>query len=116
VVIPGKGQWHRVYVGFYQSLDEAKKAAGRLKKRKFHYIEIAKKPLAVQVGLADSYKDAREFKSRLRDKGYMAYSLLDREGRKKTRILIGAYGSKMEAMQLMEQLQKDGFTTQVLPR
>ena len=116
VVIPGKGQWHRVYVGFYQSLDEAKKAAGRLKKRKFDYIEIAKKPLAVQVGLADSYKDAREFKSRLRDKGYMAYSLLDRKGRKKTRILIGAYGSKMEAMQLMEQLQKDGFTTQVLPR
>jgi len=46
----------------------------------------------------------------------MAYSLLDRKGRKKTRILIGAYGSKMEAMQLMEQLQKDGFTTQVLPR
>jgi len=116
VVIPGKGQWHRVYVGFYQSLDEAKKAAGRLKKRKFHYVKIAKKPLAVQVGLADSYKDAREFKSRLRDKGYMAYSLLDRKGRKKTRILIGAYGSKMEAMQLMEQLQKDGFTTRVLPR
>jgi cell division septation protein DedD len=115
-VIPGKGQWHRVYVGFYQSLDEAKKAAGRLKKRQFHYIEIAKKPLAVQVGLADSYKDAKEFKSRLRDKGYMAYSLLDRKGRQKTRILIGAYGSKMEAMQLMEQLQQDGFTTQVLPR
>ena len=116
VFIPDKGQWHRVYVGFYQSFDEAKKAAARLKKRKFHYIEIAKKPLAVQVGLADSYKDARDFKSRLRDKGYLAYSLLDRKGHKKTRILIGAYGSKMEAMHLMEQLQKDGFTTQVLPR
>ena len=116
VMIPGKGQWHRVYLGFYQSLDEAKKAAGRLKKRKFNYIEIAKKPLAVQVGLADSYKDAKAVKSRLRDRGYMAYSLLDRNGGKKTRILIGAYGSKMEAMQLMEQLQKDGFATQVLPR
>jgi tetratricopeptide (TPR) repeat protein len=116
VVIPGKGAWHRVYVGFYQSLDEAKKAAGLLKKRKFHYVEIARKPLAVQVGLTDSYKDTREFKSRLRDKGYMAYSLLDRKGLKKTRILIGAYGSKKEAMQLMEKLQKDGFTTRVLPR
>ena len=100
----------------YQSLDEAKKAAGRLKKRKFSYVEIAKKPLAVQVGLADSYKDAREFKSRLRDKGYMAYSLLDRKGRKKTRILVGAYSSENEARQLMEQLQKDGFATTVLPR
>ncbi len=116
VLIPGKGKWHRVFVGFYQSLDEARKAAGRLKKRKFHYVHIAKKPLAVQVALTDSYMDAREFKSRLRDKGYMAYSLLDRQGRKKTRILIGAYSSKDEARQLIEKLQKDGFTTTLLPR
>lgn len=116
VLIPGKGQWHRVYIGFYQTLAEAKKAAGRLKKRNFSYTEIVKKPLAVQVGMTDSYKDAREFKARLRDKGYMAYSLLDRKGRKKTRILIGAYDSENEARQLIEQLREDGFTTQVLPR
>jgi cell division septation protein DedD len=87
-----------------------------LKKRNFSYTEIVKKPLAVQVGMTDSYKDAREFKARLRDKGYMAYSLLDRKGRKKTRILIGAYDSENEARQLIEQLREDGFTTQVLPR
>lgn len=116
VLIPGQGEWHRVFVGFYQSLDEAQKAAGRLKKRKFHYVQVAEKPFAVQVGLADSYKEAMEFKARLRGKGYMAYSLLDRKGRQKTRILIGAYSSKNEARQLTEQLQKDGFTTQVLPR
>jgi tetratricopeptide (TPR) repeat protein len=116
VLIPGKGQWNRVFVGFYQSLDEAKKAAARLKKRKFHYVQIARKPLAVQVGMADSYKEARELKSRLRGKGYMAYSLLDRKGRQKTRILIGAYGSEGEAGQLIQQLRKDGFATKVLPR
>jgi cell division septation protein DedD len=116
VMIPGKGKWHRVFVGFYQSLDEARKAAGRLKKRKFHYVHIAKKPLAVQVALTNSYIDAREFKSRLRDKGYMAYSLLDRQGRKKTRILIGAYSSEDEARQLIEKLQQDGFAAAVLPR
>ena len=116
VLIPGQGEWHRVFVGFYQSLDEARKAAGRLKKRKFHYVQVTEKPFAVQVGLADSYKDAMEFKARLRSKGYMAYSLLDRKGRQKTRILMGAYSSENEARQLTEQLQKDGFTTQVLPR
>ena len=68
------------------------------------------------MGITDSYRDAREFKARLRDKGYMAYSLLDRKGRKKTRILVGAYSSENEARHLMEQLQKDGFTTAVLPR
>jgi tetratricopeptide (TPR) repeat protein len=116
VSIPGKGQWHRIYVGFYRTLTEARKAAARLKKRKFRYTEIVKKPLAVQVGMTDSYRDAGEFKARLRDKGYMAYSLLDRKGRKKTRILIGAYGSEKEARRLIEQLQKDGFSTAVLPR
>ncbi len=116
VFIPGKGEWNRVFIGFYQSLDEAKKAAGRLKKRKFHYTQIAKKPLAVQVGLADSYKEAKELKSRLRGQGYMAYSLLERNGHKKTRILIGAYGTEEEAGRLTEKLQKDGFTTRVVPR
>ena len=116
VLIPGKGQWNRVFVGFYQSLGDAKKAAARLKKRKFHYVQIARKPLAVQVGMANSYQEARELQARLRGKGYMAYSLLDRQGRQKTRVLLGAYGSESEAGQLIQQLQKDGFTTKVLPR
>jgi len=116
VDIPGKGPWHRVFIGFFQSLAEAKKAADRLKKRKFGYIHIAKKPLAVQVGLADSDGEAREYKSRLRGKGYMAYSLPGRKGQTKTRILLGAFSTESEARRLTEQLQKDGFTARVLPR
>ena len=116
MAITGKGQWNRVFVGFYQSLGEAKKAAARLKKRKFKFIQVARKPLAVQVGVADSYKQAQEIKSRLRAKGYMAYSLLDRKQRRKTRVLIGAYSSESEAGLLIKQLQKDGFKTKVLPR
>jgi cell division septation protein DedD len=68
------------------------------------------------VGLVDSYKEAGKIKSRLRGKGYMAYSLLDRAGRKKTRILIGAYGSEAEAGELIKQLREDGLATKVLPR
>ena len=116
VLIPGKGRWNRVFVGFYQSHGEAQKAAARLKKRKFHYVHIARKPLAVQVGLADSYKEAREIKSRLHAKGYMAYSFLDRKDRQKTRILLGAYSSESEAELLVQKLRKDGFTTKLLPR
>ena len=116
VSIPGKGLWNRVFVGFFQSHGEAKKAAARLKKRKFQYVQIARKPLAVQVGLADSYQQAREMKSRLRARGYLAYSLLDRKERRKTRILIGAYSSESEAELLIQQLQKDGFKTRLLPR
>ena len=116
VYIPSKGEWNRVFIGFYQSLAEAEKAAARLKKRKFNYIHVAQKPLAVQVGLADSYKEANKFKARLLGKGYMAYSLLERNGHKKTRILIGAYGTEEEAEGLIKRLRRDGFTARVVPR
>jgi tetratricopeptide (TPR) repeat protein len=116
VYIPGKGEWNRVFIGFYQSLSEAKKAAVQLKKRKFHYAHVVQKPLAVQVGLADSYQEANKFKARLRGKGYMAYSLLERNGHKKTRILIGAYGTEEEAQGLIKRLRKDGFTARVISR
>jgi len=116
VIIPGKGQWHRVFIGFFPSLNEARKAAARLKKRRFRYVCIAKKPLAVQVGTADTVQEARDYESRLRGKGYMAYSLLDRQKRNKTRILIGAYDSETEAGQLTAQLHSDGFAARVSPR
>jgi len=36
VHIPGKGDWHRVFLGSYRSRAEAQSAADELKKRKFH--------------------------------------------------------------------------------
>ena len=72
-------------------------------------MNIAKKPYAVQVGLAVSKKEAQKLKSRLQAKGYLPYSLPAGTEQSQTRILIGAYASKKEAAALTEQLKKDGF-------
>jgi len=113
VQISGKGKWHRVYIGYYKTYEEAKIAAAGLKKRNFRYVNIAKKPYAVQVGLADSEKEVQKLKSRLQAKGYLAYSLPAGAKQSQTRILIGAYESKKAAAALTDQLKKDGFNPKI---
>lgn len=116
VHIPGKGLWHRVFIGSYPSLAEARSAAVELKKRKFQYAQVTHKPYTVQVGLFDSEPASNQVITRLGAKGYISYSLPDRYRPGQTRILIGAYGTRDEAKGLSEQLIKDGFDSRILPR
>ena len=113
VNISDKGKWHRVYIGNYESYEKAKIAAAGLKKRNFRYVNIAKRPYAVQVGIADSEKAAQKLKAKLQAKGYLPYTLPAGTGQRQTRILVGAYGSKKAAAALTDQLKKDGFNPKI---
>ena len=62
-------------------------------------------------GLAKS--EAQKLKTRLKTKGYLAYSLPAASGQNQTRILIGAYESREAAENLAEQLRKDGFDPKI---
>jgi tetratricopeptide (TPR) repeat protein len=108
-----KGKWYRVYIGNYSNLAEAKTAAVGLKDRKFRYVHIAKKPYTVQVGLPASKSEALKLKSRLKTKGYLAYSLPTANGTDRIRVLIGAFESKEAAANLTLQLKKDGFNPKI---
>ncbi len=108
-----KGKWYRVYIGNYTTLTEAKIAAAGLKNRKFRYVHIAKKPYTVQVGLPVSKSESQKLKSKLKTKGYLAYSLPAISGQNQIRVLIGAYESRAAAANLAEQLKKDGFDPRI---
>jgi tetratricopeptide (TPR) repeat protein len=116
VQIPGKGVWHRVFIGSYRSKAAAQRAAVELKKRKFQYAQVTHKPYTVQVGLFDSETAAEPIITRLQAKGYITYSLPDQHRPGHTRLLVGAYATRDEAKWLSEQLIKDGFDTRVLAR
>jgi len=116
VHIPGKGDWNRVFIGSYRSLAEAQNAAAELKKRKFQYVQVTHQPYTVQVGSFNSKPASDEVITRLRAKGYITYSLPDRDRPGRTRVLIGAYENQEAAKQLAEQLKKSGFTSRILPR
>jgi len=111
--ISGKGKWYRVYVGNYPTLAEAKAAAADLKKRKFRYVNIAKKPYTVQVGLPLSAGEAEILKSALAAKGYLAYSLPVAGNTDRVRVLIGAFENNEAADQLSQKLKKDGFNPKI---
>ena len=97
VEIPDKGKWNRVYIGHYKTYKEAKAAAAGLKKRNFRYVHVTKTPYAVEVGLVGSQQAAQNLKSRLREKGYLGYTLAASSGQNQIRILVGAYESKKAA-------------------
>jgi cell division septation protein DedD len=76
-------------------------------------VNITKKPYTVQVGLAGSKNETQKLKSRLKTKGYLAYSLPAVSGQNQTRILIGAFESQAAAANLAKQLKKDGFDPKI---
>ncbi len=114
--IPGKGDWYRAFIGYYGTLEEAQKAALALKKRKFRYANVVRKPYAIQVGPSDSDKELKQLEADLRTKGYVTYSIPDREDNGKIRLLIGAFMTEKEAVRLTEKLQEEGFNPKVVRR
>jgi len=113
VEIADKGKWHRVYIGYYKSHEEAKAAATGLKERNFRYVHVTKTPYAVQVGLVNSEQEARIIQSGLLEKGYLAYTLPAGAGQNQIRILVGAYENEKAAQELADQLKKDGFNPKI---
>jgi len=114
--IRGKGDWYRVFLGFYGTLEEAHKAALALKKRKFRYADVVKKPYAIQVGLSDADRELKKLEADLRLKGYITYRIPDARYSAKIRLLIGAFGTEKEAVRLTRELQEEGFKTKVVQR
>ena len=114
--IPGKGDWYRVFLGYYGTLEEAQKAALALKKRKFRYANVVRKPYAIQVGPSDSDQELKKLEADLRTKGYVTYSIPDRGDNGKIRLLIGAFRTAKEAVRLTRNLQQEGFNPKVVRR
>jgi len=114
--IPGKGDWYRVFLGYYGTLEEAQKAALALKERKFRYANVVRKPYAIQVGPSDSDQELKKLEADLRTKGYVTYSIPDRGDNGKIRLLIGAFRTEKEAVRLTRNLQQEGFNPKVVRR
>jgi len=116
VNIPGKGDWYRVFVGFYQTFEEAEKAALELKKQEYPHAFVVKMPFAIQVGISSNDEELKRLETDLRSKGYLAYSVLDRLYHNKIRLLVGAFRTEKEAVVFAEELEKEGFEPEVVQR
>jgi len=116
VYIPGKGDWYRVFIGFYRTVEEAEKAAFELKKQEYHHAFVVKMPFAIQIGISSKDEELKKLEVALRSKGYLAYSVLDRLYNNKIRLLVGAFRTEKEAAILAKELQREGFKPEVVQR
>ena len=114
--VPGKGEWYRVYVGFYRTLEEAQQAAFEIKKQDYLHAFVVKMPFAVQVGIFSSEKNLKEIEADLRSKGYLAYRLPDRISPNKIRLLAGAFPSEAAASEIAKALEKEDIKPKVVQR
>jgi len=116
VYIAGKGDWYRVFIGFYRTVEEAEKAAFELKKQEYPHAFVVKMPFAIQIGISSKDEELKKLEAALRSKGYLAYSVLDRLYNNKIRLLVGGFRTEKEAAILAKELQREGFRPEVVQR
>ncbi|MFC1813367.1 SPOR domain-containing protein [Thermodesulfobacteriota bacterium] len=116
VRIPGKGDWYRISIGVYRTLEEAHLAVSKIKMQKALNAIVAEKPYAIQVGVFDADHSLKAMESNLRSKGYSSYTVPDRYNIGKTRLLIGAFDSEKEAAAQLRKLEDDLFAPKVVKR
>ncbi len=114
--ISGKGDWYRVFIGFYRTVKEAQQAAFELKKQEYVHAFVVKMPYAIQIGVSSKNEELKKLEADLRSKGYLAYSVLDRLYNNKIRLLVGAFRTEKEAEILTKELEKEGFKPKVVRR
>jgi cell division septation protein DedD len=114
--IPGKGDWYRVFMGFYRTFEEAQQAASELKNKEYVDAFVVNMPFAIQIGISSKDEELKLLEADLRTKGYLAYSILDRLYGNKIRLLVGAFRKEKEAEILAKELEKKGFKPRVVRR
>ena len=114
--IPGKGDWYRVFMGFYRTFEEAQQAASELKNKEYVDAFVVNMPFAIQIGISSKVEELKILEADLRTKGYLAYSILDRLYSNKIRLLVGAFRTEKEAEILAKELEKEGFEWKIVRR
>jgi cell division septation protein DedD len=114
--IPGKGNWYRVFMGFYRTLEEAQQAASEFKNKEYFDAFVVYMPFAVQIGISSEDEELKILEADLRSKGYLAYSILDRSYKNRIRLLVGAFRTEKEAGIFAKELEKEGFESKVVRR
>lgn len=114
--ISGKGDWYRVFIGFYRTLEEAQQAASELRNQEYVHAFVVNMPFAIQIGISSKDEELKILEADLRLKGYLAYSVLDRLYNNKIKLLIGAFRTEKEAAILAKEIEKEGFKPKVVRR
>jgi SPOR domain len=116
VQLPIRGEFYRIFIGFYSTFRETRKAALKLKGAKDLYPLEAKMPYAIQVGTFNSDQNLKKVESDLQSKTYLTYAVPDATANHRTKLLFGAFRTAKEASIFTKMIQNDGFEAKVVTR
>jgi len=114
--ISDKGDWYRVYIGFYRTFDEAKKAALELKNRNYPNAFVVKMPFAIRIEVPVSEKALEKLETDLENKGYLTYEVPGEKSHDKNTLLIGGFETKKAALNHIKIFQDAGLNPKVVRR
>lgn len=114
--IPGRGEYHRIFIGCYRTFKETKKAALKLKGVKNLYPLEAKMPYAIQIGTFNSNQEIEKLKADLQSKTYFTYTAPATAANNNTKLLFGAFRTEKETAKYTKKLQNLGFEAKVVKR
>ena len=116
VQLPIRGEFHRIFIGFYSTFRETRKAAQKLKGAKNLYPLEAKMPYAIQVGTFNSDQNLKKLAADLQSKTYLTYAVPDATANHRTKLLFGAFRTAEETAIFTKKLQNEGFEAKVVTR
>ncbi|MBF0224595.1 MAG: SPOR domain-containing protein [Desulfobacterales bacterium] len=115
-IIPSKGgEWHRVFIGYYETLDDAKLSASLMKKNGFDYANPMKTPFTIQLGVAHKDYPLNTIIDNISAKGYLPYTM-SYGNKEAVKLIIGAFEDKNKAEVLLKRLEADGFKAEITLR
>jgi tetratricopeptide (TPR) repeat protein len=110
------GVWHRIFMGFYPTLGDARKAAVRLKKRRFRQYDIFKKPWTLQLGIFKTREGASAMERIMYRLGLVPYRIKDMYSTSDMRMLFGAFETRGEAARIAATLRKKDIDSRIVLR
>ncbi|MDY7033527.1 MAG: SPOR domain-containing protein, partial [Thermodesulfobacteriota bacterium] len=119
VMLDNIGECYRVEIGAFKNMEETKNFIIKLRSSiRFSGAWAKKTPYAIEIDNFDSEKYLKVKESELIAIGYSPYTTLDISGKAQStsRLLIGAFTSKEQALYTSEQLKKDGIEHKISER
>lgn len=116
IQIPGKGNWYRIYSGYYENYKTASVAADAMQVTLREDLIVVKMLFGVQVASVGEKKDLAGLKIQLQLKGYSAYYIPVVADGEYLRLMVGAFKKESEASGLLNNLIRDGFDAEITKR
>jgi tetratricopeptide (TPR) repeat protein/cell division septation protein DedD len=110
------GVWYRVYIGCYQTPEEAEKS--RLDITRAGFPDAFLTPVAFTIAVHPDASDpaGNNLESRLLASGFLPYRFPGEKGGGPPTILVGGFRSSEDAAQVLSALKQSGFAGEIRPR